>query len=280
MSYKTILVHVDESARLGARIDIAARIALHENAHLVGVGLTGVSPFVGQNVIIESGDGYINAYIDTLRLQARAGLALFDRHTANLELPSVERRLVDDETAGGICLQARYADLVVLGQTDPAEPDVVIGNDFPEFVSLQSGCPVLIVPYAGTFDDFGRNPIIAWDGSRQARHAVCDALPLLQRAAQVEIAVFNAEERTGTHGPQPGADIAIYLTRHGIRVNVHEAVVPHDDIGNALLSRLADTNADLLVMGCYGHSRLREIVLGGVTRTILSAMTVPVLMSH
>ncbi len=280
MSYKTILVHVDDSINLTARVELACRIALQEDAHLVGAATTGVSQFIYQSAVVDMSGDYITGYIESLRQRAAVGLKIFETITRRVGVSSVEQRLVDDENAGGISVQARYCDLVVLGQTDPAEPTAVVGSDFPEFVVMHSGCPALIVPYAGKFEDFGEKVLIAWDGSIQAKRAVHDAIPLLQRAALVEIAVFNASERPDRHGAQPGTDVALYLARHGIEVTVRERNVPHAEIGTALLSHVADIGAGMLVMGCFGHSRLREILLDGVSRTILSSMTVPVFMSH
>ena len=280
MSYKTILVHVDDSINLTPRIELACRIAMQESAHLIGAATTGVSQFIYQSAVVDMRGDYITGYIESLRQRAAVGLKSFETITRRVGVPSVEQRLVDDETAGGISLQARYSDLVVLGQTDPAEPSAVVGNDFPEFVVLHSGCPASIVPYAGQFENIAEKVLIAWDGSPQAKRAVHDAIPLLQRAALVEVGVFNASERPNRHGAQPGADLALYLARHGIAINVQERIVPHEEIGAALLPHVAATGAGMLVMGCFGHSRLREILLDGVSRTILSSMTVPVFMSH
>lgn len=280
MSYKTILAHVDDSINLGPRIELACKIAVQEGAHLVGAATTGVSQFLYQSAVVDMSGDYITGYIESLKQRAEIGLKRFDTITHRVGVRSVEQRMIDEETAGGMSLHARYSDLVVLGQTDPAEPSAIVGDDFPEFVVLHSGCPVLIVPYVGEFDNFGEKALIAWDGGLQARRAVHDAIPLLQRAALVEVAVFNPAERPDTHGPQPGADLALYLARHGITVNVRESIVPHADIGAALLSHVADIDAGMLVMGCFGHSRLREIMLGGVSHTVLSSMTVPVFMSH
>lgn len=280
MSYKTILVHVDNSSNLTPRIELACRIAMQENAHLVGAATTGVSQFIYQSAAVDLRGDYITGYIESLRQRAAVGLKRFDTITRQVGVQSVEQRLIDDENAGAISLQARYSDLVVLGQIDPAEPSAFVNSDFPEFVILHSGCPVLVVPYAGKFDNFGETVLIAWDGSIQAKRAMHDAIPLLQRAAQVEIAVFNPAEQADRHGAQPGADAALFLARHGINVNVRERNVPHEEIGTALLSHVADIGAGMLVMGCFGHSRLREILLDGVSRTILSSMTVPVFMSH
>ena len=280
MSYKTILVHVDDSAHVAARIRVAATIAIAQEAHLIGATSTGVSRFIEEAVASNPYSPVITPYLDTLRQRASARLEKFDEQVRRIGVHSFERRLIDDEVSGSISQQARYSDLVVVGQSDPGEPSATEGNDFPEFVVLHSGCPVLVVPYTGEFNNFGEKVLIAWDGGLEAKRAVHNAIPLLQRAALVEVAVFNPVERPNVHGTQPGADIALYLTRHGIAVNVRESIVPHADIGAALLSHVADIDAGMLVMGCFGHSRLREILLGGVSRTVLSSMTVPVFMSH
>ncbi len=139
--------------------------------------------------------------------------------------------------------------------------------------------PVLIVPYAGTFDTVRHRVVIAWNGSQEAARAVRASIPLLRQADLVQVVVFNPEVGLDAHGEDPGADIALFLARHDVKVDVSWQIT-ESDIGNAILSHVADVNADLLVMGGYGHARFREILLGGVTRTILRSMTVPVLMSH
>jgi nucleotide-binding universal stress UspA family protein len=136
------------------------------------------------------------------------------------------------------------------------------------------------VPYAGRFATAGQRVLIAWDAGREAARAVSDALPLLKRADTVEVAVFDPERGRREHGEQPGADVALYLTRHGVKVSVARQSGANFVVGAQILSRAADTGADLVVMGAYGHSRVRELVLGGVTRIMLESMTVPVLMSH
>ncbi len=122
--------------------------------------------------------------------------------------------------------------------------------------------------------------MVAWDASREAARAVSDALPILERASSVAVVSVNPRSRDFGHGDVPGADIALHLARHGVKVDVQRIETRDLDVGNALLSHVASESADLLVMGGYGHSRLREMVLGGATRTILGEMTVPVLMSH
>ena len=166
-----------------------------------------------------------------------------------------------------------------MSQIDTREALPGIMSDFPEYVVMNAGRPVLLVPYAGEFPHVGRKVLLAWDGSMEASRAINGAMPMLRQAQEVKVVVFNAEQQVNVHGQQPGADLALYLARHGVKVDVLQETTEQDS-GNALLSLAADVNADLLVMGCYAHSRFREMLLGGATRTVLESMTLPVLMSH
>jgi nucleotide-binding universal stress UspA family protein len=279
MSYKTILVHADQSPHAAQRIRIAADIALLENAHLIGAAMSGISRFVYQDSTLGTIGPIVSAHIDLLNARAQHALAEFETIAKQAGLSSYEPRLVDDEPEAGLALQSRYCDLVVVGQTDPDELSPNIVSNLPEYVMLNGVRPVLIVPYAGHFAHVGKNALIAWDGSMEATRAVTNAIPMLRRADNVSVAVFNAQPGSAAHGAQPGADIALYLARHGIRIDVLEQHT-EIDIGNALLSLAADLNVDLIVMGGYGHNRLREVMLGGVTLTLLKTMTAPVLIAH
>jgi nucleotide-binding universal stress UspA family protein len=279
MSYKTILVHVDHSRHAPQRIRIAAEIALRENAHLTGLAMTGVSRYLLDGMRVPDSGAFLQTHIGYLKQQATKALDQYEEIVRQMGVLSWARRLVDDEPAGGLSLEARYADLVVLGQTDTSEVLPATISDFPEYVVLYSGRPVLIVPYAGTFTTVGRKVLAAWDGSQEAIRAIDGALPFLRQAAEVQVVVFNAEKQVNMHGEQPGADIALYLARHGVKVDVMQEVTEQRS-GDALLSLAADTFADLLVMGCYAHSRFRELLLGGASRTVLESMTLPVLMAH
>jgi nucleotide-binding universal stress UspA family protein len=279
MSYKTLLVHVDDSKNVDARIELAAQLAMAEDAHLIGTAMTGVSRFLYESVAIDIGDPNITPYLDTLRQRAEGTLQRFENTVQRIGVGSFEKRLTDDEAAGGLSLQARYSDLVILGQYDPDGTSSSAYADVPEYVVINSGCPALIVPYAGSFDNLSDRVLIAWNESIEATRAIHHALPFLQRAKTVEVVVFNSTSAPDVYGEQPGADIALYLARHNIKVEVMQEKT-EVDTGNALLSLAANLNSNLLVMGCYGHTRLREILLGGATRTILQSMTIPVLMSH
>lgn len=279
MTYKTVLVHVDESSRSDVRVKVAAEIAKADNAHLIGTAVTGVSRFIYQDGNISASDPNLTIHLNFLRERAEKAVANFNRTVQGLAVQSYESMIANDEAGGGIGLQARYSDLVVVGQTNREEPSPSVLPDFPEYIVMNSGRPVLIVPYAGEVTSIARRPLISWDASRESTRAVTDAIPLLKRADIVQVAIFNPKSVPDAHGEQPGGDIALYLARHGIKVevSVHKTAT---DIGSALLSLSHDLNSDMIVMGGYGHSRFRQMIMGGVTRTILESMTIPVLMSH
>lgn len=279
MSYKTIVVHVNGARDAERRIRLAAQLAIQFGAHLVGTALTGVSRFLYQDHVTAMGAGLAAQYMDEARVQAQAALNRFEEQCTALGVRSYESRLADDEAIGGLVLQSRYGDLVVVSQTDPDQPVSPLAEELPEFVAMNSVRPVLVVPYAGHFSLPAKHVLVAWDGSLEATRAVTAALPLMQRAERVTLAVFNAGRYPDAHGQEPGADIALYLARHGIKVEVSPQVTSIE-IGSALLSLAADLQAELLVMGCYGHGRFREIMLGGASRTILESMTLPVLLAH
>ncbi len=287
MSYKTILVHVDETSRSKERIRIAAALAHSFEAHLIGIGMTGISHFIYQNARVTHTNPNLSMHLDYLRTMAENSMAQFEPAMREMNVTSFEQRLVDDDAGSGFCLHAHYSDLLVIGQNDPEHISPAVMSDFPEEVLLHSGRPTLILPYAGHFAQVGKNVLVSWDCSREATRAITYALPLLKKADLVRLAVFNPEKNAELHGEEPGADMALYLARHGVKVEVSHHHTGQDpvsrnrlDVGNALLSLANDFGSDLLVMGAYGHSRFRETILGGVTRTILETMTLPVFMSH
>lgn len=281
MGYKTILVHADESRHTHKRIKLAARLATESDAHLIGVAATALpGTFYLPGVVGESAVT-VTAYLDYLRERASGTLMEFESVVQKAGLASYEKRVINDEAGAGLCLQARYSDLVVVGQTDPDEALPALRAGFPEYVVMNSGRPVLIVPYAGEFKNISKRVLVAWDASMEATRAVTAAIPFLRQSELVQVVVFDSRSRPDAHGEQPGADVALWLSRHGIKVEVSQQSTADDiDTGNALLSYVTDFGADLLVMGGYGHSRFREVLLGGVTKTVLRSMTVPVLMAH
>ncbi|MGE0873210.1 MAG: universal stress protein [Burkholderiales bacterium] len=279
MNYKTIVVHMDRSARRAQRLDIALDMARTHDAHLVGLFALS-TPRIPSYALAEAG----STVLEQLRLrqaeQAAEAEAEFRKAAARHGVSTVEWRVSRQDAVGAACLSARYADLLIAGQPEPADAmPAGIAAGFHEELLLSTGGPVLFVPYAGRFERVGQRVLVAWDAGREAARAVSDALPLLARAAHVEVVVFDPEKSLA-HGDVPGADISLYLARHGVKASAAQLSGAGMDVGNQILSRAADLGSDLIVMGGYGHSRMRELMLGGATRTVLETMTVPVLMSH
>lgn len=280
MDYRTILVHVDTAPAAGARIRLALAHAQRHGAHLVGAAATGVSRFVTAGMLAAA-DERLAARCTALRDAAAAALRQFDAHARAAGLASYESRLVDDDADGGLAAQARYCDLAIVGQADPDGSGASVpelGADLPAYLLLASGRPVLVVPAAGTDWRTDAPALVAWDGSVEAIRAATAALPLLRAARGTTVVGFGTPA-----GPAPGGDpcalLAAWLGRHGIAASPgHRAAA--GDVGEALLSAAADLDAGLLVMGGYGHARYRELVLGGVTATVLRSMTLPVLLAH
>ena len=277
MTYKTILVHLDGRARNAERLDFAFGIAAMFEGHLVGLYAPGVAR-IPSYALAEAGPA-LREIVERRRAESvRQTQKEFREAAARHGDAGAEWRESAAEPAAAVRLSARYADLVVAAQPEPQDDAEV--RAVAHELALAAGRPVLFVPYAGRFATAGRRVMIAWDAGVEAARAVSDALPLLKRADSVEVAVFDPERGRREHGEQPGADVALYLARHGVKVSVARQSGANFEVGAQVLSRAADTGADLIVMGAYGHSRVRELVLGGVTRTMLESMTVPVLMSH
>jgi nucleotide-binding universal stress UspA family protein len=277
MPYKTILVHADLSVHAPSRIRLAARLAQTEGAHLIGAAMTGISRFVYAPSASELARTVIAGYADTLCQNANQALAQFESVARLAGAPSWEPRLVADDPEGGLVSLSRFCDLLVLSQTDPASAVAGAVRDLPEYVMLNVPRPVLLAPYAGECTRLDVNVLVAWNGSIEAARAVSHALPLLCRAARVVVVHFDAGE-PGELAAEP-PELLAWLARHGVVAELHEQRTGNDT-GEALLSLAADQQTNLIVMGGYGHTRFRELMLGGMTRTMLAKMTRPVLMSH
>jgi nucleotide-binding universal stress UspA family protein len=276
MPYKTLLVHVDNGKRAPLRVDIACRLAKESDAHLIGLhALTVVK--LPSYALAEGGVQVRELHERMLRESAAAAEQVFKRGVQAAGLAKSEWRTSRRDAVDSVPVHGRYADLLVIGQ--PSETDGSgVEPDFAERLLLAAGRPVLLIPYAGDFPSVGKRVLVAWNAGREATRAITDAIPILREAQQVDVIAFNP--KAAPHGEVPGADIGLYLARHGIKVNVSQQTAEDVDVGNQLLSRAADLDVDLIVMGAYGQARMKELVLGGATRTILKSMTVPVLMSH
>jgi len=278
MPFKTILVHLNDKRRAEALLEPAVRLASRHNAHLIGMHAYSMIP--APPIPIPYGGKVLGSMVAAERQETEEIAATFARMTANQPFVAEWRavKVPHVDLAPIVMDHGRAADLIIAGQTDP-EWELSPLLDFPERLALESGRPVLVVPYIGRYPEIGRNVVVAWKPGREAARATFDALPLLLGAEKVHI--LEVKER-GDERPTlaPDTSIAAALARHGIKPSVHTSAPTDIGVGDEILSRLADLDADLLVMGAYGHSRMRELVFGGATRSISRHMTVPTLFSH
>jgi nucleotide-binding universal stress UspA family protein len=279
MTYKTLIVHLDASARANARLSLALTLARTYGANLDGLFAT-FEPNPREFYVMAGTADYYDAH-RRLRLEQRGAIErLFH---AELARAQVKGAWVSAEGGpiAAVMQRSRSADLTIVGQTDLNDPEAYVADHFAETIVMGAGGPVLVMPYAGNFESIGERVLIAWNGSREAARAVHDAIPFITHAAHVTII---AAATTFTPGASQASctDLAAMLARHGATtVNIVRFVRDATETsGDALLSYAADGSFDLLVMGAYGHARLQEMVLGGATRTVLTTMTLPVLMSH
>ena len=276
MTYKTILVHLNDSRRVEGVLEPAAQLAARFNAHLIGLHVCSAVPAspipmassaLGSIVAAERKN--TEAIADTFKRMTRG-----QPYVAEWQLQKVSHL----DLAGVVMDRGRTANLIVAGQTDP-EWDLSPVMDFPEHLVLESGRPVLVIPYAGRYSTVGRRVIIAWKASRESARAAFDALPLLFDAEAVHI--LEVKERADDASTlAPDTSIAAALARHGVKLELRTSIASDISVGDEILSRAADLDADLLVMGAYGHSRFRELIFGGATRHIARHMTLPTLFSH
>lgn len=281
--YKTIVIHVDGSPEQDARLHAGAQLADAFEAHLVASAATGVS-WLDYSLLVGSMGAPMmpEADFNGVREAVQARLARCAATLSRLGVASYETRMIEDETRYALLLESRYADLVVVSRD--AEPAAVPGvpvraRGLPEYIALHGTRPVLVLPPGWQGRALPGTAVVGWDGSMQAVRAISAALPLLRRADAVKLALVNPGALAEVHGEEPGADMALHLARHGVRVDV---VIEHTraSTGEALLNMTQEHDASLLVTGAFGHSRYRELVLGGVTRALLADCAVPLLIAH
>jgi nucleotide-binding universal stress UspA family protein len=278
MSFKTITVHLDDGPRCAMRVALAARLALRFEGRLVGIAPTGFpDAILTMNSAVPDGVELVALSAAYLRRRAQAAAQAFDAQCEALHVPA-ESRVVVNEAVDTLVAHGRCSDLIVVGQTDRSRVPDGLAFDFPQQVLLRASPPLLVVPRAGAFESVGREVLVAWKGTREAANALRNALPLLRVAERVSLVeVGEVRDRPGSDDSL--APAAAWLRSHGIACQSHRET-DLVGVGNQLLSRAAELGADLIVCGGYGHSRLREWVLGGVTRHLLEHMTLPVLFSH
>ena len=275
----SILVHADASAPCAARLQAAARLAEQHAASATALFAVTPSLLMYPFTIAYSPEAVplMREFEADRRNRANK---LFDQACAAVG-PAAASKLrwaeTTEEPVRAFTRRAFCADLLVLGQPDPAAATAAdVPADFVASVLVGSGKPALVLPYVGAPEASGNVALVAWKASRESARALAASLPLLQRAGQVHVAMWDEDSEAA----DSGSDLQAYLAIHGVQAACHRNGKASADIGQYLLSMASDLGADLLVMGCYGHSRSREWVLGGATRSVLASMTLPVLMSH
>lgn len=281
MAIRTISVSLADIERQDAVMAAAFSLAVQHDAHVTGIY---VVPGL-DDVMIPAGFGTAKLESEHRRFfeQRAPGTREKFEEAARRHAVKAEWRMVEGQggmLANAVLQHASYADLIVTSQVSSSNAARTVEPDFVERLLLGSGRPVLIVPEAGDFSRIGSHVIIGWNATREAIRASFDAVPLLSKAGQVELVWVNAQNEPELSGDLPGTELAAVLSRHGADVTAKSLAAPELSPADALLNHAATVGADLLVMGGYGHSRLREYVFGGVTRGILETMTLPVLMSH
>ncbi len=272
MTIRDLIVYVDDNAAGDAAIDIAATLARRDLAHLTGVfALPPMRmPATYEPVMFEPLWQQWREDCDAATRRCR------QRYDARLQAAGAEGGWLVASGAPEAAMHARYVDLAVIARGTPDIPAgmAVVAED----LAIDGGGAVLMVP-PGCAPVVGRNVVVAWKPTREAARAINEALAVIEPGARMTVLVVDPGD-TPEHGEEPGADIAAHLARHGVQVTVEVALSGHLDVTGTLLRRAAELGADMLVMGAYGHSRLRERILGGVTRDLLRATPLPVLMAH
>lgn len=280
MAIKDLLVQVDGSPSSGPRLEWALTVAERSSAQVTALAMAPepyLPALVGVHIPVE----LLREQAAEAERAADAVLAhageLARRHGRSIATARISAPV--DRLPALFARAARRSDLCVLGQPNPdsVELDTTL---LVEAAFMDSGRPAVILPYAGTPSPLLRRVLVAWNGSREAARAVHDALPFLTGAQATTLLIVDTAGQDGTADEMPGADIAAHLARHGVKVQVRAVPSAGLAVGDVILSQAADEGADLLIMGGYGHSRMREMVLGGATRQLLAQMTLPVLLSH
>ncbi|MEZ5776177.1 MAG: universal stress protein [Hyphomicrobiaceae bacterium] len=280
MPVKTILAYLNSSTHAHQVLAAVVAVARRSDAHIIGlhvvpqVTIPAIVPFEVTGEILEVQRKALDEEADKVAAE-------FKKVMGGLSLPNEWRcvKAAHYDVAQIVDAHARTADLIVAGQSD-SEGNIYQPTDVTEDIMMEAGRPVLVVPRKGVVEKIGERVAIAWNNSREAARAVFDALPVMTPSADVRVLSVDPFKGKKSDPDLPSSEIATALARHGLKAEAAVAISMGGDIAGEIIARAGDMRADLLVMGGYGHSRLRELVFGGATRDILDRMTIPVLLSH
>lgn len=278
MAIKDILVHLCGTKDGKAVVTAAREMAAAHDARLIGV-YAGVPFDMPAYVIAQLPPEVIERHQAHVRESVNETAAAFEA-ACKADGISCEFREGDwrEPIEEVICTHVRYADMAIIAQ--PNEETGARSRDIADNVVLRAAAPVMLVPHTLASGGFGKRVLVAWDGSAQASRAVRDALPVLEKADFVKVLCVDPVPGIAGLGDMPGADLAHFLATHGVTAEAAKTSSAGVGVGNAILNNVADMGADMIVSGCYGHSRIGELIMGGVTDTLMRSMTVPTLVSH
>jgi nucleotide-binding universal stress UspA family protein len=279
MQYKNILVYLDQGASNKERVNTAISIAIAHDAQLTGVV---VNALPNPSILNRLGIGKGDALMEQARVDARVMIERFEVQTAKAGIEADTRVIecLEGKAPEKLARMARIFDLSIMRQANPDKPNASFIAELSEEVMFSSGRPVFFMPYIGAHNIPCKTGLIAWDGSKAASRAIHDALPILEMMDKVTILIVDADKIEHYTDLKPGEALSRHLSAHGINNEVSRIPKGETSTSTIILNELSDTGADILVMGGYGTPKLREIMLGGVTRTLFECMTVPVFMSH
>jgi nucleotide-binding universal stress UspA family protein len=273
------LVHLDASQRRAQRLEIAFSLAEAFDAHLIGLFAL-ERLYLPSYAVAEAGLELERIALSTRRAAADEAQAEFREKARKEQWSKWEwRQTLTQDALEVMRWHARYTDLVIAGQPH-AEDSGGLPASFAHELVMSAARPVLFAPYQERYENVGKRVLVAWNGSQEAARAVKDGLPLLPAADQVEVVIYDPHKVLPQPGDLADPDIAAYLARHGAKVTLAEEKSRGEEVGELILKRAGVIGADLVVMGAYSHARVRELVLGGATRSVFKSMNVPVLMSH
>jgi nucleotide-binding universal stress UspA family protein len=279
MQYKNILVYLDQGASNKERINTAIALAIAQNAKLTGVV---VNALPNSSILSRLGIGKGDALMEQARVNAQVVIERFEQQsdTAGVEADACVIECLEGKAPEKLARMARIFDLSIMRQANPDKPNAAFIAELSEEVMFSSGRPVFFMPYIGAHNIPCKRGLIAWDGSKAATRAIHDALPILEMMEQVTILIVDAHKIEHYTELKPGEALSLHLSEHGVNNVVSRVPKGEASTSTIILNEISDTGADVLVMGGYGTPKLREIMLGGVTRTLFECMTVPVFMSH
>lgn len=278
MGYRDILVHVDSTKPGSVRLSLAIALAKRFDARLSGIHIVptpNVPPVYRSSTVERVAEGYAEA----ARKAAAKSEALFRDRVTNLGL-ATDYQEAEGDIAEHLRQASRFVDLIIVGQDDTENPPGIEPFLLPERVVFGCAAPVLVVPIRFMAEAIGRSVLVGWDGSGQAARAIRDALPFLREARTVTVVAVDPDRQGHLTGGAHAPGMVARLARQGINVVGEDILSGQRDAAEVLLARAADLGADMMVMGAYGHMRLKEFILGGTTPGIVEQTAIPVIMSH